>query len=90
MDSKLTLSVNTEVIAAAKKLAKVKGKSLSQVVEEILLELLKFNQIQLEHGCKAKKIKFSPELKKIRGLIKLEPDFDLKQAKLSRLTKKYL
>ena len=92
MESKLTLSIDSEVIDGAKKLAKVKGSSLSQIIEDILLELLKLHAIRINHSPKSKKskIKFSADLEKIKGIIKLSPDFDLKKHKTERLKQKYL
>ena len=92
MDSKLTLNVDSEVISNAKKLASAKGLSLSQMIENVLLELLKLNSMGVSPKCKSKgsKIKFSNDLESIRGIVKIPADFDLRRNKIARLKEKYL
>ncbi len=86
---KLTLSIDAGVIDSAKKYAAESGRSLSDIVENVLAGLVVPNS---EPKRKSEKInaKFSPDLEKIRGVIKLPADFDHKKFKADRLSKKYL
>ncbi len=81
MTTKLTLSVNEEIISKAKKYAKANGKSLSQIVENY------FEKIT-ETENKGKQA--SSRLKKLVGIVKLPDDFNEKQAISEYLEGKYL
>ena len=69
MPTKLTLSIDQQVILKAKKFAKNSGRSLSEIVESYLD---KITTQELNQGDK--------ELNKIFGIIHLPEDFDEKQA----------
>lgn len=80
MTTKLTLTIDDSVISVAKKYAKSKGKSLSDIVENYLKTLTtKENRDE----------SISPSILKLMGTIELPEDFDYKKALTSGLTKKY-
>jgi len=70
MTTKLTLTVEKDVIKKAKSYARHTGRSLSELIESYLETLTE------EHG-EAKQI--SPKLKKLVGAVKLPADFDEKK-----------
>lgn len=82
MNTKLTLTLEEEVIKIAKVYAKEKGQSLSEIVENyfkfVTMERVKPSQKQL-----------SPKVNKLRGVLKTEKDFDYKQVLTEELSKKY-
>ncbi len=78
MVTKLTLTIEGEVIQSAKKYAQEQGRSLSDVVETYLKTL---SDSSKEYGIPSKKISG------LRGVIKLSKDFDYK-AELGRILHK--
>ncbi len=82
MNTKLTLTIEKEVIEIAKEYAKEKGQSLSEMVENYFKILTSqkrtFNEEQL-----------SPKVQKLRGIIKAESDTDYKEILTEELSKKY-
>lgn len=80
MTSKLTLSIDDRVIISAKKYAKVKGESLSGLVENYLKSI----SAQEPGSCK-----ISPRVLKLMGRIKLPKDFDYKKELGNALARKY-
>ncbi len=81
MNTKLTLSLEKEVIEKAKIYAKGTGRSLSEMVENYFKSLVaKPNNDEDE---------IDPRLKKLIGIVKLPPDFDLKKAKEEYYNEKY-
>ena len=80
MTTKLTLTVEKEVIERAKFYAKNSGRSLSELVENYLDTITQEKTEQ----------KVSPKLKKLVGIVKLPKDFDEKTEYLSYLEKKHL
>lgn len=82
MNTKLTLTIEKEVIEIAKEYAKEKGQSLSEMVGNyfklVTVDRRKVNEKQL-----------SPKVRKLRGLIKVEEDFDYKKVLTEELSKKY-
>lgn len=82
MNTKLTLTIEKEIIEVAKEYAKEKGQSLSEMVE---------NYFKFVTGNR-KKIKekpLSPKVRKLRGIIKVDDNFDYKQILTEELAKKY-
>ena len=69
MTTKLTLTVEKEIIKRAKLYAKGTGRSLSEIIENYLEKLT-------EKPTEEKEL--SPRLKKIAGIVKLPDDFDEK------------
>lgn len=82
MNTKLTLTIEKEVIEIAKEYAKEKGQSLSEIVENyfkfVAVERIKVNEKEL-----------SPKVRKLRGIIKTNDDLDYKQILTDELSKKY-
>lgn len=87
MNTKLTLSLEKEVIENAKIYAKGTGRSLSEMVENYFRNLVSRsqndNEIVDEYGD------IDPKLKKLIGIIKLPDDFDREQAKEEYHREKY-
>jgi len=67
MNTKLTLSLKKSVIERAKRYARGNNQSLSQIIESYLEKITSLNP---ELG--------DPELDRLRGIIQLPSDFDLK------------
>jgi hypothetical protein len=80
MNTKLTLTVEKNVIDRAKTYAKQTGKSLSELIENYL------ETITQERGNE----KISPKLKKIVGAVKLPKNFDEDKELRAYLEKKHL
>ena len=80
MTTKLTLSVEKEVIERAKSFAKHSGRSLSELIEQYL------DSITQEKTT----VEISPRLKKLIGAVKLPKNFDEKKELQSYLEKKHL
>jgi ribosomal 50S subunit-associated protein YjgA (DUF615 family) len=79
MSTKLTLSIDENVIEKAKSYAKNNSVSLSKLIENYLLSLTK---------QKSEKIKVSPLVESLTGVISLESD-DYKKEYVDYLAKKY-
>ena len=82
MSTKLTLTIEKEVIEIAKEYAKEKGQSLSEMVENYF-KLLTVKRRKIEEK------ELSPKIRKLRGIIKIEKNFDYKQIVTEELSKKY-
>ena len=82
MNTKLTLTIEKEVIKIAKEYAKEKGQSLSEMVENYV----KFVTVE---RVKIKEKQLSPKVRKLRGIIKTDNNFDYKQVLTEELSKKY-
>ena len=80
MTTKLTLTVDDSVISIAKKYAKQKGKSLSDIVENYLMSLT-----SKENNDES----ISPRILKLMGAIELPDNFDYKKELTKGLAKKY-
>ena len=80
MTTKLTLTIDDSVISTAKKYAKQKGKSLSDIVENYLMSLTS-KENKEEH--------ISPRILKLMGAIELPVNFDYKKELTKALAKKY-
>lgn len=83
MSTKLTLTIEKEIIERAKEYAKGKNRSLSDIIENYLKLLT-----QEEHNHKSKKI--NPTVESLKGSFKMPKDLDYKKELESRLEKKYL
>ncbi len=82
MNTKLTLSVDEQIIFKAKKYAKQNKKSLSQVIENYLTYLTEEDKFDLE---------ISSTVKKWAGSIKIEEiEMDENDPKFNYLVDKYL
>lgn len=81
MGKKLTLSLDSKVIEAAKKYSEKKGTSISRLVEDYLKKITQ--------GGQSKKTSKTP-LMSIKGIFgKVPADFDYKSARNEYLTEKY-
>lgn len=80
MITKLTLTIEDSVINSAKKYARQKGKSLSDIVE---------NYLKSVAAPENSEEKLSPKVLKMMGVIKLPEDFDYKKDLTNALSKKY-
>ena len=80
MNTKLTLSLEKEVIERAKSYARKTGRSLSELVESYFESLTKNSDSEEE---------IDPEIKKIIGIVQLPPDFDEKKALQEYYDQKY-
>lgn len=80
MTTKLTLTIDDGVIETAKKYAKMKGKSLSGLVENYLKTLGSQQEVGGE---------ISPAILKLKGVIQLPEQYDYKKELTTGLAKKY-
>lgn len=80
MKTKLTLTIDNSLVSIAKKYAKNKGKSLSDIVENYLMTLT---------SKENKDETISPRILKLMGTIDLPEDFDYKKSLTSGLAKKH-
>lgn len=83
MNSKLTLSIDKEVIEAAKDYAKSQGRSLSNVIEEYLKSVTK-------KKLKKKEYKFNSIIEELSGSVKLPSNKSYDDIKTEALIDKYL
>ena len=82
MNTKLTLTIDQSVIERAKKYARQKERSLSDLIENYLKSLTNSEEKTVEN--------ISPPLKSMKGAFKIPKDFDYKKEITERLTEKYL
>ena len=83
MNTKLTLTIEREIIERAKNYAKGKNRSLSDIIENYLKILTKE-----ERNNKRKKL--NPAVESLKGSFKMPKDMDYKKQLKNRLEKKYL
>jgi len=83
MNTKLTLTIQREIIERAKTYAKEKNRSLSDLIENYLKMLT-----QEEKDEKVKKL--SPVTQSLKGTFKMPKDMDYKKELRNRLEEKYL
>lgn len=82
MNTKLTLTIEQSVIDDAKKYAKSKGRSLSDLIENYLKVMIKENNTKV--------IDSTPIVSSLRGAFKAPKDLDYKKELSKRLSEKYL
>ncbi len=82
MNTKLTLTIEQTVIDKAKKYAKRKGHSLSDIVENYL-------KVITNDGKKSD-LEMTPIVRSLKGSFKAPSDFDYKKELSKSLSKKYL
>ncbi|MDR6967191.1 transcriptional regulator CtsR [Flavobacterium arsenatis] len=82
MNTKLTLTIEQELIQKAKEYAKQKNRSLSDIIENYLKLITKEE--------KKESVSLSPVVKSLKGSFKMPADFDYKKELRDRLEKKYL
>ncbi len=83
MNTKLTLTIEQEIIERAKNYAKEKNRSLSDIIENYLKTLTKEER---NH----KKKELGPVVKSLKGSFKRPKNMDYKKELKNRLEKKYL
>jgi len=83
MNTKLTLSLEKTVIEKAKKYAKIKHRSLSEMVKEYLKEITKANKTGVF------KEDLPPITKELSGILKNKPVLDYKKDITEYLENKY-
>ena len=82
MNTKLTLTIEKEIIEEAKEYAKVKGQSLSDLVEN-------YFKLITKESREIKPKQLSPRIQRLRGILKVDKDFDYKKDLEEELAKKY-
>ena len=82
MNTKLTLTIEHTLIDKAKKYAKDKGRSLSDIIENYLKVMIKDDNTKV--------IDSTPIASSLRGAFKAPKDFDYKKELSKRLSEKYL
>ena len=82
MTTKLTLTLEQHIIEKAKKYAKSKGRSLSDIIENYL-KVVVDEKADLE-------TEIAPLAKSLKGSFKKPADFEYKKQLKNRLTEKYL
>ncbi len=81
MSTKLTLSLQKEVIEKAKEYADKKGHSLSEMVENYFKFIVGERIIKEENTI-------SPKVRKLKGILKVEENFDYKEVLREELSNK--
>jgi hypothetical protein len=82
MNTKLTLTIEQTVIEKAKKYAKDKERSLSNLIENYLKALTKEDS--------SNEIELTPIVKSLKGSFTAPKNFDYKKELTNRLSEKYL
>lgn len=82
MNTKLTLTIEHTVIEKAKKYAKDKERSLSNLIENYLKALTKEDS--------SNEIELTPIVKSLKGSFAAPKNFDYKKELTNRLSEKYL
>ena len=82
MNTKLTLTIGQTVIEKAKKYAKDKERSLSNLIENYLKALTKESD--------SNEIELTPIVKSLKGSFTAPKNFDYKKELTNRLSEKYL
>jgi len=82
MNTKLTLTIEKEVIQSAKEYAEEKGQSLSELVENYL-KLISITRKEI------KPEELSPRIQRLRGVIKTSENMNYKKILTEELAKKH-
>lgn len=82
MNTKLTLTIEQAIIEKAKRYAKEKGRSLSDIVENYLKAIITEGNTKVDGS--------TPITVKLRGSFKTPKEFDYKKELIEALTKKHL
>ncbi len=82
MNTKLTLTLEKEVIDIAKQYAKKKGQSLSEIVENYFKFLTKDSKSK-------RKPELSRKVKSLKGILKVSEGFDYKKILEEEISKKH-
>jgi len=84
MNTKLTLTIEQEIIERAKRYAKEKNRSLSDIIENYLKLLTKIEQSE------DAKPNLHPTVKSLKGSFQMPKDMDYKKELKRRREEKYL
>ena len=84
MNTKLTLTIEQSIIEKAKKYARKKERSLSDLIENYL------KAITTEETLNQEEEELSSTLKSLKGSFKIPTNFDYKKDLSDRLVEKYL
>lgn len=82
MSTKLTLTLEKEVIDVAKAYAKEKGHSLSELVEN-------YFKLLTSNSKTKQKPRLSPKVQSLKGILKVDTDFDYKKILEDEINKKH-
>jgi threonine synthase len=82
MNTKLTLTIEQSIIEKAKKYARKRERSLSEIIENYLKALIN-EEKDVEEDL-------TPKVKALKGSFKLPQNFDYKKELTDRLSEKYL
>lgn len=83
MNTKLTLTIEKDIIKRAKNYAKEKNRSLSEIIENYLKSLTDSEKTTSNN-------KINPIVESLRGSFKMSKELDYKKELRNRLEKKYL
>lgn len=83
MNTKLTLTIEKEIIERAKNYAKEKNRSLSNIIESYLKTITKEDKEQMNK-------KLNPVVASLKGSFKMPKNMDYKKELEKRLEEKYL
>ena len=83
MNTKLTLTIEKEIIERAKNYAKEKNRSLSNIIESYLKTITKEDEEQMNK-------KLNPIVASLKGSFKMPKNMDYKKELEKRLEEKYL
>ena len=83
MNTKLTLTIEQDVIQKAKEYAKGKNRSLSDIIENYL-------KILTQENKEPKKSKLSPIVKSLKGSFEMPKNFDYNEELQKALEEKHL
>jgi hypothetical protein len=84
MNTKLTLTIDQSIIEKAKRYARKKERSLSDLIENYLKALVSSN----DNDDKTNEL--TPTVKALKGSFKMPKDFDYKKELTDRLSEKHL
>lgn len=82
MNAKLTLTIEREVLEKAREYAKETGQSLSDIVEKYFSKLGRKEDIPKTNAQ-------SSRIRKLKGILKVDEDFDYKKVLAEELAVKY-
>ena len=82
MNTKLTLTIEKEVIETAKEFAKQKGQSLSELVENYFKLITKDSKPE-------KMMELSGKVNSLKGILKVSDDFDYRKVLEEEIIKKH-
>ncbi len=82
MNTKLTLTLEKEVIEKAKKYASENGRSLSEMVENYFKLLVREKKVP--------SLEISNRVKRLQGIVKVDSTFDYKKTLEEEITKRHL